>query len=70
MSDKFNAVLNSLSPDTYTQFFRVERDGLVTEQAFDMTAVNHLSRGQVMQMRTIDQGDGITERESNIQFVG
>lgn len=63
-------VLNSLSPDTYTQFFRVERDGLVTEQAFDMTAVNHLSRGQVMQMRTIDQGDGITERESNIQFVG
>lgn len=63
-------VLNRLSPDTYTQFFRVERDGLVTEQAFDMTAVNHLSRGQVMQMRTIDQGDGITERESNIQFVG
>ena len=63
-------VLNRLSPDTYTQFFRVERDGLVTEQAFDMPAVNHLSRGQVMQMRTIDQGDGITERESNIQFVG
>ena len=63
-------VLNSLSPDTYTQFFRVERDGFVPEQAFDMTAVDHLSRGQVMQMRTVNQGDGIAERESNIQFVG